>query len=155
MREWDAYDRKLLKLLQDDALRSAEDLANDVALSPSAIARRVRRMREDGTIVADRAEVSERIGPFLSAVVLVQLDRHARQSVDELLRRLEVRSEVQIILEVAGPYDLLLLVAVKDMDAFNAFADSVLAEDPAMQRYETRFVKRRRKFTGAWPIPIE
>lgn len=153
MREWDAYDRKLLGLLQEDALRSAEDLANAVALSPSAIARRVRRMREDGTIVADRSVVSEKIGPFLSAMVDVQLDRHALQPVEDFLRRLSIRAEVQAILEVAGPFDLVLLVAVADMDAFNAFADTALADDPAVRRYETRFVKRRRKFTTAWPIP--
>ena len=153
MREWDRYDRALLALLQEDALRTAEDLARDVALSPSAIARRVRRMREDGTIVADRAVVSEKIGPFLSAMVDVQLDRHALEPVDQFLRRLETRAEVQVILEVAGPFDLLVLVVVADMDAFNAFADEALASDQAVRRYETRFVKRRRKFTTAWPIP--
>lgn len=153
MREWDSYDRALLTLLQEDALRTAEDLARDVALSPSAIARRVRRMREDGTIVADRAVVTEKIGPFLSAMVDVQLDRHALQPVEALLRRLEARAEVQAILEVAGPFDLLVLVVVRDMDAFNAFADAALGSDPAVRRYETRFVKRRRKFTTAWPIP--
>ena len=155
MRIWDRYDRALLTLLQEDALRTADDLARDVALSPSAIARRVRRMREDGTIVADRAVVTEKIGPFLSAMVDVQLDRHALAPVEELLRRLEARPEVQVILEVAGPFDLLVLVAVADMDAFNAFADTALASDPAVRRYETRFVKRRRKFTAAWPIPLD
>ncbi|WP_162935682.1 Lrp/AsnC family transcriptional regulator [Tsuneonella amylolytica] len=154
MREWDAYDRKLLALLQEDALATAEDLARDVALSPSAIARRIRRMREDGTIVADRAVVSERIGPFLSAMVDIQLDRHALAPVGQLLSRLEARPEVQVVLEVAGPFDLLLLVVVPDMDAFNAFADSALADDPAVRRYETRFVKKRRKFTTAWPLDL-
>lgn len=155
MREWDAYDRRLLALLQENALATAEDLARDVALSPSAIARRVRRMREDGTILADRAIVTERVGPFLSAMVDVQLDRHALKPVDEFLGRLDKRPEVQVILEVAGPLDLLLLVVVRDMEAFNAFADAALADDPAVRRYETRFVKKRRKFTTAWPIAID
>ena len=155
MREWDRYDRQLLALLQEDALRTAEDLARDVALSPSAIARRVRRMREDGTILADRAVVAEKIGPFLSAMVDVQLDRHALEPVEQLLRKLEARAEVQTILEVAGPFDLLVLVVVRDMDTFNAFADEMLGSDAAVRRYETRFVKRRRKFTTAWPIALD
>jgi Lrp/AsnC family transcriptional regulator, leucine-responsive regulatory protein len=152
MREWDRHDRALLTLLQEDALRTAEDLARDVALSPSAIARRVRRMREDGTIVADRAVVSEAVGPFLSALVEVQLERHSRGEVEALLRRLEARPQVQALLEVAGPFDLILLVAVSDMTEFNTFADESLAPDPAVRRYETRFVKRRRKYSTAWPI---
>ena len=56
------------------------------------------------------------------------------------------------MLEVAGPFDLVLVVAVRDMDAYNAFADETLAADPAVRRYESRFVKKRRKFTTAWPI---
>ncbi len=155
MREWDAYDRKLLALLQENALATAEDLARDVALSASAIARRVRRMREDGTILADRAVVTGAVGPFLSAMVDVQLDRHALQPVEEFLQRLEKRPEVQAIFELAGPLDLMVLVVVADMDAFNAFADTALGDDPAVRRYETRFVKRRRKFTTAWPIRVD
>ena len=154
MREWDRYDRALLTLLQEDALRTAEDLARDVALSPTAIARRVRRMREDGTILVDRAVVTEKIGSFLTALVDVQLDRHALPAVDALLRRLEQRPEIQAAFEVAGPFDLTLVVVAADMEAFNAFADTVLASDRSVRRYETRFVKRRRKFTTAWPIPL-
>ena len=42
----DRFDRLLLNLLQRDAGRTAESLAEDVPLSPSAIARRLRRLRE-------------------------------------------------------------------------------------------------------------
>jgi hypothetical protein len=38
------------------------------------------------------------------------------------------------------------------MEAFNAFADEVLAGDPVVRRYETSFVKRRRKFSLALPL---
>jgi Lrp/AsnC family leucine-responsive transcriptional regulator len=85
-------------------------------------------------------------------MVDIQLYRHALEPVEQLLRRLEARPEVQVILEVAGPFDLLVLVVVGDMEAFNAFADAALGGDPAVRRYETRFVKRRRKFTSAWPV---
>ena len=152
MLELDRYDLALLSLLQEDALHTAEDLAREVALSPSAIARRIRRMRSDGTIVADCSVVTEKVGPFLSALVDVQLDRHSLPEVEGLLRRHVARPEIQAVLEVAGPFDLVLVVAVKDMDAYNAFADETLAADPAVRRYESRFVKKRRKFTTAWPI---
>ena len=80
MRNYDRYDLALLARLQENALLTAEELAIDIPLSPSAIARRVRRMRDDGTILANVANVSEKIGPFLSAFIDVQLDRHARQN---------------------------------------------------------------------------
>lgn len=153
MRALDRHDRALLALLQADALRTAEDLARDVALSASAITRRVRRLREDGTIVADVSVVSVSVGAFLSALVDVQLDRHALPAVEALLRRLSASPHVQAILEVAGPSDLTLVVVVADMAAYNAFADTMLAGDPVVRRYETRFIKKRRKFTTALPLP--
>lgn len=151
-REWDAFDRQLLSLLQEDALLTAEELAQSVALSPSAIARRVRRLREDGTIVADRTVITERVGPFVSALIDVQLHSHALRGVENVLRSLMGRAEVQALLEVAGPYDLVLLVAVRDMDDYNRFADNALGSDPAVKRYETRFVKKRWKVSSAWPL---
>ena len=154
MSKLDRHDRAILALLQADALRTADQLALDVALSASAIARRVRRMREDGIIVADRAVVSEAIGPFLTALVDIHLAKHGLVEVDALVARLAVRPEVQMVMEVAGQVDVALVIAVRDMDAFNAFADEVLADDPVVRRYETRLVKRRRKFTTAWPIEV-
>ncbi len=151
----DRFDRQLLALVQHDAQRTAEALAEDVPLSPSAIARRLRRMREDGLIVADHAVVTEKIGPFLTALVDIQLARHELTHVDGLIARLAARAEVQVILEVAGMMDLALVIAVRDMDGFNAFADEALADDPMVRRYETRLVKRRRKFTTAWPIEVD
>jgi DNA-binding Lrp family transcriptional regulator len=148
----DAYDRALLRLLQADALLTAEELSKDVALSPSAISRRVRRLRDEGIIVANRAVVTERIGPFLTAMVDVQLAHHGHAQLDPFFQKLQGMDEVQVVLAVAGSIDLTLIVAVRDLDAFNAFTDATLAGDPAVQRYETRLIKRRRKFTTAWPI---
>ena len=153
MRAWDRHDRALLALLQENALATAEDLARDIALSPSAIARRIRRMRQDGTIVADRAEVSEKVAPFLTMLVDVQFDRHAPADVEALVRRLKQRTEIQAAFEVAGAFDLTLVIVAEDMEAFNAFADAALASDPAVRRFETRFVRRRHKFTTARPLP--
>lgn len=151
-RDLDEHDRALLRLLQADALRTAEELARDVPLSPSAITRRVRRLREEKTILADTAVISDRIAPVLYALVDVQLDRHALPAVEALLRRLAASPHVQALLEVTGASDLALVVAVADMAGFNAFADTLLANDPVVRRYETRFVKKRRKYVTALPL---
>ena len=63
----------------------------------------------------------------------------------ELRARLEALPEVQLCLEVSGSDDMVLLVACRDMDAFNAFADAELAASPVVRRYETSFVKKEIK----------
>jgi DNA-binding Lrp family transcriptional regulator len=154
LRDCDATDRKLLAALQHDASRTADALAADVALSPSAIARRVRRLRETGLIERDVAILSEQAVHYLSVFVDIQLDRHALPEVEALIRRLQACEEVQLLMQISGAFDLTLLVAVADMEAFNVFVDAMLGSDRVVRRYESRFVKKRRKFSPAIPLGI-
>lgn len=151
----DMLDLRVLDLLQHDALLTADQLAERLPLSASAIARRVRRLRESGAIAADVSVLADDVAPLLSAVVQIQMDRHALAAVEALRRRLTASPHVQLYLEVSGTLDLLLLVTVKDMAAFNDFTDTMLAADPVVRRYETSFVKRRRKFSTALPLELD
>jgi Lrp/AsnC family transcriptional regulator, leucine-responsive regulatory protein len=151
-RKIDEFDRALLSLLQDNALLTAEELAEQVALSPSAIARRLRRLRSTGAIVASRAVLAESVEPLLAALIEVVLSRHEVSEVAGLIRKLEASPAVQLVVEVSGAVDIVLLVVAPDIAGFNAFADAELADHPAVARYETRFVKRRHKFNTAIPL---
>jgi DNA-binding Lrp family transcriptional regulator len=53
--ELDRFDRQLLNLVQADSAQTAERLAEQVELSPSAIQRRLRRLRDEGVIVRECA----------------------------------------------------------------------------------------------------
>lgn len=148
----DKLDLQILELLQGNALLTADELAASLPLSASAIARRIRRLRETGVIAGDVAVLSEAVGPFLSAFVHIQLDRHALAAVEALRRRLTASPHVQLYMEITGAFDVVLLVTVADMEGFNTFADAELAGDPVVRRYETSFVKKRRKFSLALPL---
>lgn len=153
-RKLDAFDIALLNLLQADNLATSEALAREVALSPSAIARRVRAMREEGLIAADMAVLASRlVDDRLRAIVQVQVQEHAEEKGIAALRaRLAAASEVQLLLDIAGPVDLLVLVVCRTMREFNAFADRHFASDPAVRRYETSFVKAEIKNRPIVPL---
>lgn len=51
-------DKGILKLLQDDCRITSEEISEAVALSPTAVQRRIKRLRECGAIVAEVAIVS-------------------------------------------------------------------------------------------------
>jgi len=151
-RRLDGMDRKLLACLQSDNLQTAERLADQVGRSPSAVARRLRRLRATGAVTADIALVSEEAAGFpLSAIIQIQLERHAPQEGDRLRRRLTASPNVQFCLDISGAFDILLLVVAADMDAFNRFAADML-EGPPVRRFETSFVKRRVKASLAVPL---
>jgi Lrp/AsnC family leucine-responsive transcriptional regulator len=144
---FDSFDLKLLNAMQEDADRTAEELAEIVALSPSAIARRLRRLREAGAIARTVALLTpDIVDKRLRAVIRLQLHEHEQAAaLIEFRDRLRACDEVQLCLEISGNDDMILLVACRDMAEFNAFADAELAAGPMVRRYETSFVKKEIK----------
>ena len=143
----DRFDIALLNLLQANNVATAEMLAREVPLSPSAITRRVRRLRDSGLIAADIAILSDSfLGRRLRSVVQVQLSEHAENgAISGLRKQLAEAREVQLCLEISGAFDLMLVIVTRDMAEFNAFADEVFGSNPGVRRYEASFVKRQVK----------
>ena len=144
----DRFDLQLLNLIQRDDSRTADSLAEEVPLSPSAIARRLRRLRGERWIDRTIALLGPRLTQNrLRALVLVQLSEHAdRAGKAALEQRLLAAPEVQFCYEIAGPHDFVLLFDCTGMADFNACAEALLASSPTVRRYETHFVKREVKF---------
>ena len=144
----DRFDLQLLNLVQRDDSRTADQLAAEVALSPSAIARRLRRLRATGAIARTIALLSSALtNRRLRAIVHVQLSEHADQRGKQaLLDRIANAAQIQFCYELAGVYDLLLLFDCSHMDEFTDIAERVLVADATVRRYETSFVKREAKF---------
>ena len=144
----DRFDIALLNIVQRDDDRTAESLADEVALSPSAIARRLRRLRADGIIARTIALLTPRlVDRRLRAIVLIQLSEHADlKGKNALEKRLVAAPSVQFCYEIAGPHDIIALFDCESMAAFNEAADELLTSSPTVRRYETHFVKREVKF---------
>ena len=144
----DRFDIALLNIVQRDDGRTAESLAEKIALSPSAIARRLRRLRADGIIARTIALLSPRlVDRRLRAIVLIQLSEHADlKGKNALETRLLAAPSVQFTYEIAGPHDIIALFDCESMAAFNEAADELLTSSPTVRRYETHFVKREVKF---------
>ena len=150
----DQFDFALLNAAQRDSAQTANELSEQVPLSPSAIARRLRRLRAEGWIHRTIALLSPRLHDRrLRAVVLVQLSEHADLVGKAALReRLVAAPQVQFCYEITGAYDLLALFECEGMDEFNRLADAALSADATVRRYETSFVKRDVKFEPFVPL---
>lgn len=144
----DEFDRALLNAVQLDDSRTADELAEAVPLSPSAIARRLRRLRGDGLVARTIALLAPQLVEHrLRAIVTVQLNEHAdRAGKAALLKRLNEAPEVQFAYEISGSYDLIVLLSCSHMDSFVSLAEEIFACDATVRRYESSFVKREVKF---------
>ena len=154
MSKLDAFDIQLLNLPQADSLATAEELARHVPLPASSVTRRVRRRRSEGFIAADVALLAPKLTERrLRALVRVQVHEHAEErGIAALRASLAAQDAVQMILDVAGADDLAVLVCVRDMADYNALAERLFQNDPAVRRYETSFIKRVHKQSALVPL---
>jgi Lrp/AsnC family transcriptional regulator, leucine-responsive regulatory protein len=149
----DKMDVRLLNAIQSNNQLSAEILAEAVPLSPSAIMRRLRRLRTDGVIAYEAAVLSRDVlHGRLSAFINVQLERHQTAATRKLLSGLLKSPEIQLCAEVTGSVDILLLVTVRSMDDLNRLTQDLLESNPAVHRYEISFAKTLHKRTFAVPL---
>jgi DNA-binding Lrp family transcriptional regulator len=149
----DALDIRILNAIQADNRVTAEALSQALPLSPSAITRRLQRLRTEGAIAMDAAILSEELtAGRLSALIQVQLDRHTPEGFQRLRRELMGRAEVQWCAEVSGAFDLALLVTARSVGELNELVDTVFSQNPVVRRAETSLVKRRWKATLAVPL---
>ncbi len=144
----DRFDVQLLNLIQRDDSRTADSLATDVPLSPSAIARRLRRLRAEAWVKGTIALISEKLSEQrLRALIFIELAEHADLKGKAALEaRLRSVDQVQFCFETTGASDMLALFDCATMAEFNTLCDKVLVADPTVRRYETSFVKRQIKF---------
>lgn len=150
----DGLDIVLLNALQADNRLTAEALARRVPLSPSAITRRLQRLRASGAIAADAATLADGVtAGRISALILVQLERHTAAGFRELRRELTSRADVQWCAEISGAFDLAMIVTTRTVDELNELVDTVFSQNPAVRRAESSLVKRRWKAT--WAVPLD
>jgi Lrp/AsnC family transcriptional regulator, leucine-responsive regulatory protein len=134
----DRFDQALLRLVQDNNLTPARVLAEKVGLSESAVLRRLRQLRANGTIAADRSIVRPTsLGLPLRVHVLVTLEREAGRELDAFIRKVKRRPEVRQADYVTGDADFVLLLQLSGMDQYDLFTQEVFHNDPNVKSFRT------------------
>lgn len=117
--ELDPFDRQILEALRANARLSNLELAQRVALSHSAISRRIKRLEDEGVIKGYAARIDpEAAGESVRAFVGVA--RQASVSAMEVAEALRRISGVVSCWIVSGDYDIMIELAARDMTAFSA-----------------------------------
>lgn len=136
--ELDDFDRRLLDLVQEDSDRTAESLAEHVALSVSAIQRRLRRLREEGVIERHCAVVDPRqIGRPTFFVVGLEVERERPELLASLRRWIAEEPHVQQAFYVTGAFDFVLIVTAPDTESYDALMARMIQENANVRRFTT------------------
>lgn len=152
--ELDQFDRQLLNLIQKDAGQTAEQLAEQVGLSPSAIQRRIRRMREQGVIVRDVAIVDPRkVGRPTFFVVSLQVERERPELLAQLREWLASQEQVQQAFYVTGETDFVVVITAPDTETYDALMSRLVTENPNVKRFTTNVALSVVKRGLTIPVP--
>lgn len=136
--EIDRFDRQLLNLVQQDSSQTAERLAEQVPLSPSAIQRRLRRMREKGVILRDCAIIDpNKIDRSMVFIASIHVERERPELLGELRNWLKRQLCVQQAYYVTGEADFVLIVTAADAESYDEFMTRLVGGHPNVKRFTT------------------
>lgn len=153
MTQIDAYDRKILSLLQHDARLTNNDLSERVNLSPSQCSRRRQRLEEAGLITGYHAALDrERLGFGLVSVISVTLATHNRNNARRFAVLVGDLPQVQEAHALTGEMDYVLKVVTPDLKALAAFVNDVLLPHESVQNVKTSIVLQTLKEETGLPL---
>lgn len=155
-KRFDAIDLKILAELQRDGRLTNVELARRVNLSPTPCLERVRRLERDGVIKGYRAVLdAAQLDAALLVFVEVSIDRTSPEAFEQFALNIKAQHEAMECHMVAGGFDYLLKVRVRDMQAYRDFLGRALIEVPHIRETRTYFVMEQVKSDDAIPIRIE
>ena len=148
----DRLDRKILRLLQEDATLAVADIAKKVGLSTTPCWRRIQKLEEDGVVkrrvaILDPEKVNTKVTVFVS----IRTNSH---NTEWLLRFSEVVQDFPEVVEfyrMSGDVDYLLKVVVPDIGAYDAFYKRMIAKIE-IRDVSSAFAMEQIKYTTELPL---
>ncbi len=127
----DAFDMRLLAILQRDAGLTNQEVGARIALSASQVSRRRARLESEGIIRRVRAELSrDALGLQVTAFVGVTLNAHSRANSRRFRDLVNGMASVQEAHALTGEMDYLIKITVSDLKTLaQVINDDLLAHD--------------------------
>lgn len=148
----DRIDRQLLALLQDDADRSLNDLAEVVHLTPTPCWKRIQKLQRDGVIrkkvvLCDPAKLN--LG--LTAFVAVRTQQHNEQWLRKFAAAVQSIPEIVEAYRMSGDIDYMLRIVVSDIQGYDGVYRRLIR---AVELFDvsSSFAMERLKYSTALPV---
>jgi Lrp/AsnC family leucine-responsive transcriptional regulator len=149
----DAFDLKILQIIQENNKITSEVLAKEVGLSSSACQRRIHSMRKAGIIQKDVSIIDRNfIGRKITIVVQVLSDKEGIEYDDEFKKTMLKAPEVMQCYYVTGDYDYVLIATFKDMEEYEIFTKKYFLNNSNIKRFSSMVVMNRVKENLSVPL---
>jgi Lrp/AsnC family transcriptional regulator len=148
----DAFDKKILKILQADCTQSVSDIAEQIGLSTTPCWRRIQAMEKNG-IIKGRVALAdpEKLNVGLTVFVMIKTNQHNPDWLDDFSKISKDFPEISEFYRMSGEVDYLLRVVVSDMKAYDAFYKKLIAQ-ASFADISSSFAMEEIKYTTALPV---
>lgn len=147
----DALDVEILNIYQHDTRITSHVIGEKIGLSPAAVQRRLKYLREQGIIEQEVAKISPKLVGFqMTCIVNVKLKMVGY--IDYFKTKLKHNPNVQQCYHVTGDEDFVIIVIARDMEDYDRITHTLLLNDDHVQGFTTRVVYDRAKVGVSVPI---
>ncbi|MEX6625912.1 Lrp/AsnC family transcriptional regulator [Tenacibaculum salmonis] len=146
MQQLDAIDLQLINELQTDAKQSIKQLSQKVNLSITPTHERIKKIESRGIIKKYVAIVdAELINRSLIVYCQITLLKHQESDFKEFEKHINSLDEVMDVSYIAGGYDFLLKVIVRDIQEYENFILKKMSQLKIISNIQSSFVIRQIK----------
>lgn len=150
----DAIDRRILRIVQNDASLSIAAIAAQVGLSQTPCWKRLQRLEAAGVIKRRIAVLDPvKLGLGVTVFVSIQVGDHSGAALAQFAREVAAMEEVMDLYRLAGDVDYILRVVAADAPAFDVFYKRLIEIMP-LKNVTSRFVLESVKSDAAFPIAV-
>ena len=149
----DNTDRRILRVIQEEARVSNSELAERVGLSPSPCWRRVRTLEKNGVIERYVTLVNAKsVGLPINVFATVTLEKQAESALEMFENAVKKRPEVMECNLMTGEFDYLLRVVVPDLAAYERFLMDHLTRIKGIASIKSSFSLKQVSYKTALPL---
>ena len=141
---------EILKLLENDARLTAEQLSVMLNAEKSDIEKAIRELEENGTILGYKAIVDweKTENEAVTAMIDVKLTPQRDRGFDRVAEKIYNYPEVKSVYLMSGAYDLSVLIEGRTMKEVAFFVSQKLSTIEAVNSTATHFILHKYKDTG-------
>jgi Lrp/AsnC family transcriptional regulator, leucine-responsive regulatory protein len=134
----DAFDRAILRILQEDNKTPQRQIADAVNLSAAAVQRRIAAMEASGVITKNVAILDPgALSLGITAIVEVWLQDERSKSVDAAKELFRQTPEVQQCYFATGGVSFVLVIITSDMRAYEQLTRRLFGDNDNIRSYRT------------------
>ncbi|HAH53883.1 MAG TPA: AsnC family transcriptional regulator [Flavobacterium sp.] len=149
----DETDKKILRLLQEDAHLTLKDIANKINLSLTPVHDRMKRMEKEGVIEKYVSILNKKkLGKNLIIYCQVTLIKQTHDISEGFNQSIMNMPEVLECNFVSGNFDYMLKVVLPDMESYHHFHQKKLSILPEVSLINSFFIISEVKSTTVLPI---